>query len=173
MNLYRISEEVSRLCDMLEQEPMDGSEERREAIALVVDGLREHANDSADRYATAIREMQATAKCRREEAARLRDLADAADNRADRLSRFLVECMDRIGVPRLEGQLFTLRVQRNGGSQPVDVLVAPEELPDRFREVTVTVRPDKDAIRKALEAGDEEARKVACLMERGRSLRIG
>lgn len=174
MNLYQISEEVSRLSDLLQRDA-DGeaTAEDREALAAYVEGMKTLAEEKADGYAKAIREHQAMAKARREEAMRLRDLADAEDARADRLSRFVCDAMRKMGMDRMHGMVFKLRVQQNGGKQPIDVFAATDEIPPQWQDVTMTVKPDKEKLRAALEAGDAEAAKYACLMERGYGLRIG
>ena len=144
--------------------------EDREANEAFLEGLRTETAIRADSVARAIRESEGRAAARRAEARSMTELAQSDEKRAEGLKRFLLACMDRLGVKRLDGAVFTLAAQANGGKQPVDVFVDTEKLPQRFTRSKVEA--DKDAIRDALLAGDVEASAVACLQPRGFSLRI-
>lgn len=173
MTLYRISEEIDRLDEMMERTQGDDAmmtDEDRDAVTAFIDGLKTEANIKADGYAKAIREMESRSKARRTEASVLSEMATADQRRADGLKRFLLQCMERIGERQLVGQTFTLAVQRDGGAAPVEVFGDAEAMPERFVRVTKT--PDRDAIRRALEQGDADAANFATLGERGVSLRI-
>ncbi len=173
ITLYKITEEIERINDIMDRTNGDDAmmtDEDREAMAMFAEGLRTEAHGKADGYARAIRELDARATARRVEAREMGQLATASEQRADRLKRFLVQCMERIGERQLVGQTFTLAVQRNGGATPVEVFGDTDAMPDRF--VKVKREPDRDAIRRALEQGDADAANFAALGERGVSLRI-
>ncbi len=175
-NLYELTEairaESERIAEMMERTQGDEAlmtQEDREANGAFLEGLRTEAGLKADGYAKAIRQVDARAEMRREEARRIADMAAADERRADSIRRFLVQCMGRAGMTKLEGAVFTIAVQQNGGKQPVEVIEGVE-LPDRF--VKVTKSADREALRAALLAGDTEASQYAALGQRGVSLRI-
>lgn len=167
-SLYEISIEAEVMLARLEEST---DVEERVIFEAFLDGLRTEAELKADGYAKAIREYESRAEARRAEAKRLVELGQADENRAARLKRFLVWAFDALGVDRVKGQLFTLRVQKNGGKAPLDVHAPITDIPQRFLRQTWSV--NGDALREALEKDDPEAKAVACLMDRGRSIRIG
>jgi hypothetical protein len=175
MNLYQITEEIERINDMLERTEGDESkmtDEDRQAMQMFVEGMMTEAHIKADGYARSIREIESRAKARRIESRELADAAASEERRAERVKRFILMCMERIGERQLVGMTWTLAVQRNGGARPVEVFGDPEQLPARFVTTTVTVTPNKDALRKALEQNDPDAQAFAELKDRGVSLRI-
>jgi hypothetical protein len=66
------------------------------------------------------------------------------------------------------GGLLMARIAKNGGVLPLIMSASPEELPQEFQKVTI--EPNNEAIRKALDEGKEL--EFAQYGERGESLRI-
>ena len=70
---------------------------------------------------------------------------------------------------KLRTKRFNISINGNGGKQPLRFdNTAPGDLPTRFQRTII--EPDKDAIRAALEAGEEIS--FAYLAERENHLRI-
>lgn len=171
--LYQISVDADRIIEMMDR--TQGSDalmtpEDIEANEAFLEGLRTEAGIKADGYARTIREYEARAAARRSEAKAMGELAATAERSAESVKRFVLWCMDRLDVKRIDGGSFTLAAQANGGKQPVEVFADVESLPAKF--VRARIDADKDAIRDALLAGDADAAKFACLQPRGVSLRI-
>jgi hypothetical protein len=78
--------------------------------------------------------------------------------------------MEHLGLKYIKTPLHTFRIQKNGGKQALDIMVPAEELPEKYRIVETTVKPDKNLLREDLETG--EAVPGVVLMEREESLRI-
>lgn len=130
----------------------------------------EAISDKIDKFVSVIREFEARADARENEAARLRLLASADDRKRDRLMGYLKMCMDRTGTTKFSGLRHEVRVVRNGGALPLkfsEGLVA-QHMPERFQRITVGF--NNTAIRDALEAG--ELVEGVVLGERGSSLRL-
>ena len=177
-NLYTLTEairaESERIAEMMERTCGDAAlmtDDDRAATEAFVDGLRTEAGLKADGYARVIREYDSRAHARRLEAASIAEMARQDEARAERIRKFVMDCMSRAGMKRLDGATFTIAVQANGGKQPVEIIEGVE-LPDRFVSVEVVRKPNRDAIRDALLSGDAEAIQYATLRERGYSLRI-
>jgi hypothetical protein len=98
----------------------------------------------------------------------MRDLAAADEALADRLKQRLKDAMEASGKGKLETARFRLSVQANGGAQPLEVTVPPEQLPQKYQ--AVRVEADKTALREALAAGATIP--GVTLLPRGTSLRI-
>jgi hypothetical protein len=75
---------------------------------------------------------------------------------------------DGQGETKIETERCTVAVTNNGGKQPIDLTVCPEQLPAEFQKVSVTA--DEDRLRDALKAGREVP--GARLAPRGTHLRI-
>lgn len=171
--LYELADGAERIIEMMDR--TDGNEAMMTAEDIAaneafLDGLRTEADGKADGYARTIREFEARAKARREEARAMAELAASSERSAESLKRFVMFCMDRLGTKQLGDTGLRLCVQANGGKQPVDVFVEVDKIPERF--IRTKAEADKDAIRDALLSGDAEAAKIAALQPRGFSLRI-
>lgn len=68
------------------------------------------------------------------------------------------------------GMAFKITLAKNGGKQPLVVDASIDNVPYKYKTMTWTV--DTDSLRKAIEAGDQEAKSVAHLEERGQHLVI-
>jgi hypothetical protein len=167
--LYTIREDLDALHDLLYEAGGDVSE--ADAEAAVDAWLRETdtaMREKLDAYAALMREIESRAVARKEEVRRLAALAKSDDAAAERLKARLLWFFQDQGLERLETERFRFTVARNGGKAPVQVYCDPEELPEPYR--VVSVRPDLEAIRARLEAG--ETLEFAALGERGVNLRI-
>ena len=167
MSLYAIQNEITAIVETI----LDGTEDCAEAQAALNEhlaGLDAALDEKADDYAALIRHLEARADARRAEAQRMRDLATADDDLAERLKTRLKEAMQATGRTKLETARFRLSVSQNGGVQPLAVTCDAADLPTEL--TTVTVAANKTAIRAALEAGT--AIPGCELVPRGTSLRI-
>jgi hypothetical protein len=167
MSLYAIQNEISDIIDALlegGQTEADANEALEEHLA----GLDAALEDKAEGYASVIQELALRAKARKDEAARIRALAEADEAVADRLKKRLKEAMEATGKTKIDGLKFKLSVAANGGAQPLEVTVPPEQLPQKYQ--AVRVEADKAALREALAAGATIP--GVTLMPRGTSLRI-
>lgn len=173
MNLYEIGEDMEALNLLLEE--IEGEIEGDEMDAAIDQWIAENADnlkDKADGYGKLIQNKLGQAKMLKEEVQRLQGKAQAATNLANRLKARLHNFMTWQKMDSLESTLFKFKVQKNGGKTPVileeAMRVRPEELPEGYRRVVF--EPDLEAIREALENGEEF--EWAELGERGTHLRI-
>ena len=167
MSLYAIKTEIGDLIDALldgGQADADASKALEEHLA----GLDEALDQKAESYASVIQGLALRAKARREEASRIRDLAEADEAVADRLKTRLKEAMEATGKTKIDTPRFKLAVAANGGKQSLAIDTPADDLPPAFR--VVRHEPNKDAIRAALESG--QAVPGCTLLPRGTSLRI-
>ena len=167
MSLYAIRSEMESILDAILDGGIDG-QEAQDALNAHLEGLDAALEEKADDYAALIQSLNIRAEARRSEAARMRQLAETDMALADRLKQRLKEAMEATGKVKIETPRFKLAVAGNGGKQPLEVAVEPTALPQEFQAVTVTA--NKDAIRKALEAGGTVP--GCTLLPRGTGLRI-
>ncbi|MBR3339171.1 MAG: siphovirus Gp157 family protein [Lachnospiraceae bacterium] len=89
----------------------------------------------------------------------------ARDNAIKRMKERLLIAMDTLGKKELPAGDFTIKVQKNGGKQPLTIT---GDVPESFSKVIV--EPDNEKIRVALAKGEELG--FAHLEERGRHVVI-
>jgi Siphovirus Gp157 len=123
-----------------------------------------------DSYVGLIRQADAESAAAMEEMERWKMRAQARKNLASKLKERIkqhLELTNRTKAETATGRV--LAVQKNGGKQPLVVDWLPlEELPERFKKVTIT--EDREKIADALAAGEELP--FARLEPRGTHLRI-
>jgi hypothetical protein len=142
-----------------------------EADAAITAWLRESdgaLRDKLDAYGAVIREREGLAKLRKDEADRLRALAQTDANTVSRLKARLQYFFESEGIEKIETDRFKFGLANNGGALPVVVKVDARELPYALKRVEYI--PDIAAIRAALEKG--EATEYAEFGVRGKHLRV-
>ena len=166
MTLYEITGELLELQNMIEE----GADP--DIVNDTIESVEFDLEQKAEGYVMVIRNLEAQAKAIKEEEKRLREKRLSAENGIERLKKRLFDSMNATGKKKLNAGVFTLSVQKNGGSLPViideDINNMPEEL------LKIEVKPDTKKIAELLQ--DEEKSqlysKFAHFGERGESLRI-
>lgn len=132
-------------------------------------------NIKLDSYAALIRECEARAQMRREEAQRMSELARMDTAKATRLKERLKLFFEMRELSKVETPRFRVSLVANGGKLPL-VLDESTDWKGIYNNfpmvglVEVSYEPDKNEIRGALEDG--ELLPFARLGERGQSIRI-
>lgn len=178
----RVSEQRATLYDLVGElatleAAIDQLEEQGAAAEAVVDELYTHLiqtdgrlSEKLEGYAALIKNADAYAAMLKNEEANLAAKRKVAENRAQRLRTAVQQAMTTLGLTRQEAGRFEFRLQSNGGKLPVvfDPEVRPEARPSEYWRVEI--KDDVDAIRAALEAGEELP--GARLGDRGVHLRL-
>lgn len=167
--LFALSDEILQI-----EQVLDTLDEENEDLVAVVDeylnGIRKDLNQKLDNYAAYIRELEARSSARKQEADRLSQRAKVDMDKVTRLKDclrwyFITHDLKTIETPR-----YRLTLAANGGKPPVLLTAPVEELPPEYLLETITIRPDMDAIRQAIEAGAEIP--GVQIGERGSNIRI-
>lgn len=171
-SLYTLTEELVKLDQLLIEaggEVTEGSDG-----ASLEDWLKKYewqVGEKVDAYGGLIKNWDADIKAIAGEAERLAARAAVIVNKIKRLKEMAGLAMKMRGIRKLEGTLFTIALQKNGGKPPLIMIVEDvAKLPEKF--VKVTKSADSEAIRTALALEDPEAAKVARIGEVGESVRI-
>lgn len=162
--LLDIGNDLMRLNGLLDAS--DG--EITAEVSAEIDAALSDLGDKADGYAGLIRERELRADARESESKRMALLCTTDRNTAKALRDRLKFVMENTGQRKIETQRFKLSICNNGGKVPLDIHDPPEKLPEEYRKIEY--KADTDAIRKALEAGQELP--FAVLGTRGTNLRI-
>ena len=169
-NLFILDDELDQLAQIYDRLETENVEQELQALVFsYFSGALNARDQKLDNYARYINSLTATAKVRKEEAARLTALAKTDENLAKRLKDLLYTWFGSKAITKLETKFHKFWIQANGGKPAIGLNVTdPRDLPPQYQKVTVTV--DEDAVRADLEAG--VVLNFAWLEERGNHLRI-
>lgn len=148
-SLYEIQDHLQALFDSVD---MIDSPELREQAELDIQRYLEASVRKVDgvaNYLSLCEGQQATTKA---EIKRLEERAAAWEAREERVRKYVQDVMEKAGEKKLEGQTNTFLLR----AAPASVVILDEaEIPAEFKRTTVTVQVDKDAIKKAINAGQD------------------
>ena len=154
MKLYDLTAQYLQIMDLLVQNDGELSPELEAALEANQDGIQQKAGG----YARVIRTLETQAAVAKGQAdgimvevSRLRKLCQARLKSAERLSAWLKQNMERMGIDRVETDVAIIRIQKNGGKQPIEFEGDPATLPPEFCRVSFEL--DKDAALRAWAAG--------------------
>lgn len=180
--LFEISQDARALDELLEE--MDGELSPENEAAF--DELNRELEQSQTRKVRACLEVierrTTMRKAREEKARKLLAFARTDENIERRVKTLLIAYLRSRGLEKLETEDFKLRIQKNGGKNPVVLNEYfernPQELPERYRKVVF--QPDLERLREDLcriEEDDattaaDEAEHYAHLGDRGEHLRV-
>jgi len=123
MTLYELSAEMAGYINAYDA--AETEEERAEIAQSLVD-LHGEITDKADGYAKVMRNKMAEAEALKNEAKRLTDKANAAENLAERLKNVMFDAMKLTGQTEIPTSIGKWRVQNNPWScEVVDIDKVP------------------------------------------------
>lgn len=122
LTLYAWGNELDRVEELLYEGEGELTPELEQALEEVTLGFKE----KAERVALFVRNLQATAKAVKEEEERLRARRKSHENAAASLKTYLESQMLVHQIPRIEGKLVTLRIQKNPPAVHADALTQDE-----------------------------------------------
>ena len=115
-------------------------------------------------YVQVIKQIEMEQKQAKEVAQMFLDKAKTRENHIKRMKEALKTAMETIGTDKIEAGAFTIKLQNNGGVQPLKIT---GEVPQNMTKVIV--EPDSDKIREYLKENECE---WAHLEERGKHVVI-
>ena len=159
--LYSLTDDLKRLLELAPSlDPEDA-----QAFEDTLTGILGARDDKLDGYAVVIRTMEAENELTDHEITRLQNRMKARANRINRMKERMMESMNATGQRKLETELHTIAIQKNGGVQPLTIT---GEVPAEYiKQKPIT---DTDKIREALNRGTKLS--FAHLEERGEHLVI-
>lgn len=162
MTLYEITGKYGMLMDRLEEEGADVEE-----VLELFEQLGEDLKEKADGYGKIRANYKAQIAAVRDEEKRLAEKRRHYERTVEKLESNLFKAMKEMNCSKIDTDLFSFRIQKNGGAAPV-IITAPDQIPQEL--LNITVKPDLKAIADYInETGDLS---FAEFGERGESLRI-
>ena len=108
--LYELSDEYIYLLGLLEDPEVDN-----EIINDTLEGITGEIEVKAEGYVRVIRQMEADALARKEEAKRLTEAARTYENGVKRLKDYLFSTMKALDMPEINTGIHKLKIVNNGG----------------------------------------------------------
>ncbi len=145
--LFEIDKELEAAFDAASQE--------QDETGAISDETRQRCTDlfaelgkKVDRVARYVRATELKARAAKEEATRLAARQKAAENRVGQVKSMLAFFMHVRGLKRLEGELNTIRLQKNGQAS---LQVDPLALPAEYNQMTIALaQPDWTQVLEAI-----------------------
>lgn len=166
--LVEITSEMEDLYDSIIEAGVEGidNEEVQDKLHQWEMTLEGNLKEKTEAYCHLIRECELRSKARKEEANRIHDLAKRDEGIAKSLKERLKWALVTLGRDSVDTDTFRVKIANNGGALPLEIDDAM--VPDGFK----INKPftDKDAIREALDGGEELS--FAQYGERGTHLRV-
>lgn len=147
--LYALSAQKQELLNAIasfDLEDMQGSD----VIADTLESLDEALEGKVESVLHFRQHLLNEATALKAEEQRLAERRKLREAKADRLKDYVNECLNVAGVKKLETPLYTVSYRK---SDIVEITDA-KALPVGFLRTNTTTNPDKDAIKKALKAGE-------------------
>ena len=158
--LFNIVGEFEELYALATQEELD-----EQLFNDTLEALTGELEVKGAGYVAVIQQLDMEAKKAKEIAEAFKMKADARINAIGRMKDALKVAMTRIGTDKIDAGDYTIKLQKNGGKQP---MLITDEVPNDY--LKVIYEPDKEKIRQVLEEGTELS--FAHLEERGKHIAI-
>lgn len=163
MKLYEITAELEDVAGEL----IENGGELTPELEARLDAAEGALHAKVERCALVVQQLQAHAEMARTESRRLADLASTRARAADRLKEYVQSQLEIAGVRKVEGDLATVWVQKNGRPS-INWTRDVDELPDAYRRIRI--EPDTNAAYDNWKAGAQLP--DGFTVEQGHHLRI-
>lgn len=148
-SLYEIGHGYLTALDALEIDEETGEILNFEAV----DALSDQFEEKAESVACYIKNLDAFAASLKSEESNLSERRKSAERKADNLKKYLASCLDAVNKDKLETTRAKVSFRKS-----VQVSILDEaKLPKKFMVKTVTSKPDKTEIKKAIQDGKKVA----------------
>lgn len=145
MKLYEITNEIAALNSIESDD-----ESMAQAISDTLDGMSGELESKAQSVVLFIKNIESDAESISAEIGRLQARKKALENKAESVREYLRYNMEKSGIQKIECPLFTIRCQKG---REIVVIENQDSIPDEYVTVKTEIKPDKNAIAKALKEG--------------------
>lgn len=159
--LYELVGDMNALYEMATDPECDP-----QALQDTIEGVLGMIEAKAGGYVNVIKQLEMEQAQAEAVSSAFADKAKLRKENIKRMKDALMYAMDSIDKSELPAGDYTLKIQKNGGKEPL-VIDDPEKVPNSLTKITI--EPDKDKIREYLK---ENTADFAHLEERGRHIAI-
>ena len=151
--LYEINRKIEEILDRLYETADEETGEVSEDILFELSDMQEERKTKLDNIGAYIKNLEADAKAIKDEIANLKKRMDAKTRKADRLRQYVAEDL----LCHNEKKMETGRIAYSFRPSKQVIVEDESQIPSEYMKEKVSVEPDKTAIKKAIEAGEEIA----------------
>ena len=141
-SLFELKGEYLQLMEWMEDPDIDP-----QALADTLESVKFDIARKAQGYVKIVENFKADAEMYSKQAKLFKEKADRAQKNADKLLEVIKAAMEETGQKELKTDLFTIKVVKNGGKQP---LVIDGDVPEQY--VRMVPQNDNEKIRAFLES---------------------
>lgn len=153
MSLYEIDARIKAIIDGI----MDAADEETGEVGEIdlteLHELQEARETKLENIALYAKNLAVEASAIKDEENALADRRKRLERKCERMKGILINAMKEDGNKKISSPRFEAVLRDNKKTEILD----PEAIPDEFINVKVEKAPDKTAIKKAIEAGQEVA----------------
>lgn len=153
MSLYEIDTRISAIIENMFATVDENGEISEEIDLSELEELQEARQVKLENIALYIKNLAVEASAIKEEENTLKDRRKRLESKCERLEAILINAMKQDGNKKITSPRFEAVLRDNKKTEIRDASLIPEE----FLNVKVEKTPDKTAIKKAIEAGQEVA----------------
>jgi len=149
MNIYTVAENYDViLCDLFEK--MEAGEIDEQTFLDTMESVEGDLKKRAINLAHFIKNSEAKAEAIKKEEKRLYEKRKKEEIRIEKIERLIFSAMDKIGLPKIEGDFFDISIKKN----PASVNIYDETLLDEdFWKIRIDKTYDKTLIKERLKNG--------------------
>lgn len=162
MNLFNLTNEMIKIETMITDDSVD-----EEMIKDTLESLNYAFEEKVDNYSRLIKQLEDDSMALENRIDEIQAKYKRTQNIIKHLKENLINSMTALDKKEINTELFTIKVQNNGGKQSIEPYKDEDVLPEYLKQVWI---PDKEKIRADLEAGKEL--KFTRLLDRGQHLSI-
>lgn len=167
LSLYQVSQRLVELMTYRDQ--VELAPEEREAVDQEIARYVAHEITKVDNIRGYLRHCEVMVEAHRSEAERQTRMAQGWEERSKRLKNFCIKALEASNRTRVEGKTGVLKIQKNGGVQPMEIF-DDKRLPTEYTPMVISFPVDNEKLRQDLAAGKEVP--GARLLARGKHLRV-
>ena len=157
MSLYNLTDEFIELYDA-----EDVDEDKLQSVALAI-------KTKAEGAALFVKTLEADSKMLESVINELQSKKKAIDNKAKNFKEYVKLNLEKMGLDKLEAGIYKFAIQKNGGKQPITLILPPEKIDSKYHKITIDI--DKEAILADFEETGVVTAGVV-IEERGTHLRV-
>lgn len=144
--LYELTEMYQNISNLIEEDADN------ETLEKALDEITDNIQMKAENMAKLIKSIEGNINALKDEEKRLQAKRKALENKVVSIKRYLEEQLKVMGLSKVQGNLFTVSIQKN----PQSVNILNEDLiPEQFKEVVTTTKIDRKELLAALKEGQE------------------
>ena len=147
MNLYEITKEEERLTELFE---LVETEDDNNAVIELLEEIQKQITNKGSNIIKARKRTETTIESIKSEISRLNEYKKYLENRQEKFNNYVIECMKRLDVKRIETPLGVISLRNTPGKIVID---NPDLISNEYIIQKITFEVSKSKIKTAISNG--------------------